>query len=260
MSGVELCARLKADARYELMPVVILTAVGDLEARVAGLAAGADDFFTKPVEFAELLTRVSALLRAKTVVDQLERAETVIATLGLTIEKRDPYTAGHCERLAAYALSLGQALGLDSATLKALRLAAFLHDVGKIAVPDAILLKPGPLAPSERERMKTHPVVGEDLLRGMRTLDAVRPIIRHHHERWDGSGYPDGLKGETIPIPARVMAVIDVYDALHTERPYKPALAHVEVVDILRKETSAGYWDPRIAETFVQLLDDRRAI
>ena len=227
MSGIELCARLKADPRYELMPVVILTAVGDLEARVAGLAAGADDFFTKPVEFVELRTRLAALLRVKMLLGQLERAEAVITTLALTIEARDPYTLGHCDRLSRYAVELGEALGLDQEMLRALRLGGYLHDLGKIAVPDGILLKPGPLDPIEQERIRAHPGAGSDLVLGLRSMELVRPIMRHHHEKWDGSGYPDGLKGEAIPLGARIISVVDVFDALHTERPYKLALSRV---------------------------------
>jgi putative two-component system response regulator len=236
--------------------VILLTAVSDLDARVAGLAAGADDFFAKPFDFLELRTRVAALLRVKILLDQLERAEGVITTLGLTIEARDPYTAGHCERLARYAAALGQALGVDEPTLKALRLGGFLHDLGKIAVPDGILLKPGPLNADERERMKIHPATGADLVQGLKTLEGVRPILRHHHERWDGSGYPDGLKGEAIPLGARIMAVVDVYDALRTERPYKGPLPHAEALAILLRETEAGFWEPRIVTSFVQLLPE----
>ena len=254
MSGVELCARLKADPRYELMPVVILTAVGDLEARVAGLAAGADAFFTKPVEFVELRTRLSALLRVKTLLDQLERAEAVITTLALTIEARDPYTLGHCDRLSRYAVAVGDALGLDPEMQRALRLGGYLHDLGKIAVPDGILLKPGPLDPIEQERIRAHPGAGSDLVLGLRSMELVRPIMRHHHEKWDGSGYPDGLKGEAIPLGARIISVVDVFDALHTDRPYKSALSRPDTVSLLIRETDAGYWDPRIVDTFLDVL------
>lgn len=254
MSGIELCAQLKADPRYELMPVVILTAVGDLEARVAGLAAGADDFFTKPVEFVELRTRLAALLRVKTLLSQLDRAEAVITTLALTIEARDPYTLGHCDRLSRYAVALGEALGLDPEMLRALRLGGYLHDLGKIAVPDGILLKPGPLDPIEQERIRAHPGAGSDLVLGLRSLELVRPIMRHHHEKWDGSGYPDRLKGEAIPLGARIISVVDVYDALHTDRPYKAALSHSEAVSLLMRETDAGYWDPKIVDTFLEIL------
>ncbi len=254
MSGIELCARLKADPRYEFTPVVVLTAMSDLEVRVAGLAAGADDFFAKPVDFGELRTRVAALLRVKLLLDQLERAEGVITTLALTIEARDTYTSGHCDRLARYAVAVGQALGVDVQTLRALRLGGYLHDLGKIAVPDGILLKPGPLDAAERERIRAHPGAGADLVLGLRSLDSVRPIMRHHHERWDGTGYPDGLKGDAIPLGARIISVVDVYDALHTKRPYKPALSHDEAVAILSRETDTGYWDPRVVTAFLGVL------
>jgi putative two-component system response regulator len=254
MSGIELCARLKADPRYELTPVVILTAVGDLAARVAGLAAGADDFFTKPVEFVELRTRLAALLRVKLLLSQLERAEAVITTLALTIEARDPYTLGHCDRLSRYAVAVGEALGLDAELVRSLRLGGYLHDLGKIAVPDGILLKPGPLDPIEQERIRAHPGAGSDLVLGLRSMELVRPIMRHHHEKWDGSGYPDGLKGESIPLGARIISVVDVFDALHTDRPYKAAMSRSDAVSMLIRETDAGYWDPRVVSTFLDIL------
>ena len=256
MSGLELCARLKADPRYEFTPVVMLTAVADLDSRIAGLAAGADDFFPKPVELGELRTRVSALLRVKFLLDQLERAESVITTLALTIEARDTYTGGHCDRLSRYAVALGETLGVDQGTLRALRLGGYLHDLGKIAVPDGILLKPGPLDAAERERIQTHPGAGSDLVQGLRSLELVRPIMRHHHERWDGTGYPDGLKGEDIPLGARIISVVDVFDALHTARPYKAAMPHDEALSVLLRETDAGYWDPKIVTAFVNVLRD----
>ncbi len=256
MSGIELCKRIKSDPRYEFTPVVVLTAVFDLEARVAGLAAGADDFFPKPVDFVELRTRVTALLRVKLLLDQLERAEKVITTLALTIEARDDYTRGHCDRLSRYAVAIGQALGVDQGMLRALKLGGYLHDLGKIAVRDNILLKAGPLDPDEREKMRLHASKGEELILGLRSLESVRPIIRHHHERWDGSGYPDQLSGEAIPLGARIISVVDVYDALNTKRPYKPALSHQEAVAILSRETDAGFWDPRVVHAFLDVLRD----
>jgi putative two-component system response regulator len=254
MSGIDLCARVKSDPRYEFTPVVILTAVSDLDSRMAGLAAGADDFFSKPVEFAELRVRVAALLRVKFLLDQLERTEAVITTLALTIEARDTYTRGHSDRLAQYAVAVGRALGVDAPTLQALQLGGYLHDLGKVAVPDSILLKPGLLDAQERKFMQAHPVVGSDLVEGLRGLELARPIIRHHHERWDGSGYPNGLEGEAIPLGARIMSCVDVYDALHTPRPYRPALPQDEAVSVLLKETDSGYWDPTIVGTFVDVL------
>jgi putative two-component system response regulator len=254
MSGVELCARIKSDPRWALLPVVIVTAVSDLDARVAGLAAGADDFFAKPFNLLELRTRVGALLRVKTLLDQLERAESVIITLGATIEARDVYTSGHCERLARYATAVGSALGVPPSLDRALRLGGYLHDLGKIAVPDSVLLKPGPLTLAERTEINRHPDVGADLVRGLHTLDDVRPLIRHHHERWDGSGYPAGLLGEAIPLGARIMSVVDVYDALRTARPYKSPLSPAETLEILKAETDAGAWDPRVVTALLQVL------
>jgi cyclic di-GMP phosphodiesterase len=208
------------------------------------------------VEFAELGARVATLLRVKFLVDQLERTEAVITTLALTIEARDPYISGHSDRLARYAVAVGQALGVDARTLRALQVGGYLHDLGKIALPDSILLKPGLLDARERKLMQAHPIVGSDLVQGLRGLELVRPIIRYHHERWDGSGYPDGLKGEAIPLSARIMSCVDVYDALHTPRPYRPALPHAEAVSVLLQETDAGYWDPAIVGTFVDVLRD----
>ena len=254
ISGVELTRRIKADPRLQLVPVVILTALADLDSRVAGLAAGADDFFAKPVEFTELRTRLGALVRMRSLLDDLEHAERVITALGLTIEARDPYTGGHCVRLGTYAVEIGRALGVDDEQIKALGLAGYLHDLGKIAVSDGILLKPGPLDEAERRTMQTHPAVGAELVAGMRTLDAVRPLIRHHHERLDGSGYPDGLRGAAIPIGARIVAVVDVYDALVTARPYKAALAPAEAIRTMRREADSGAWDPRVLQTFVEVL------
>jgi len=257
MSGVELTTRLKRDVRTQLVPVVILTAVADLDSRVAALAAGADDFFAKPVDLIELRTRLAALLRLKFVTDQLERAEGVITTLGLTIEARDPYTGGHCARLAAYAITVGRALGVDEAGLRALGLAGYLHDLGKIAVPDPILLKPGPLTPTERERIKLHPVKGAELVQPLHTLAAVRPLILYHHERLDGSGYPEGLRGETVPLGARIMAAVDVYDALRTERPYKGALDHAGALECLHREVDAGWWDPQVVRVLGEVVNGR---
>jgi putative two-component system response regulator len=254
MSGVELCQRVKSDPRYEFTPVVVLTAVSDLNARLAGLAAGADDFFPKPVDFTELRTRIAALLRVKFLLDQLERAEAVITTFALAIEARDTYTSGHCDRLSRYAVDVGEALGVDHAMLRALRLGGYLHDLGKIVVPDGILLKPGPLNAAERTLIETHAGLGADLVLGLKSLEDVRPIMRHHHEKWDGSGYPDGLRREEIPLGARIISVVDVYDALNTERPYKPAFSHEQAVSILLRETDGGLWDPRVVATFLDVM------
>jgi len=255
-SGVELCRRIKADRRWSLVPVVILTGIADLESRVAGLAAGADDFFAKPVDFLELRTRIDSLLRSAASLAELERTENVLLALGLTVEARDPYTGAHCRRLSLYGEAVGRRLGLSDSACRALRLGGFLHDLGKIAVPDHVLLKPGPLEPAERELMKIHPVVGAELLSSLRSMHDVIPIVRHHHERMDGSGYPDGLRGEAIPLVARIMAVVDVYDALTSTRPYKAAMSRERALQILREETAAGAWDPQVLAAFEVVLDE----
>jgi putative two-component system response regulator len=253
ITGIELCRQLKADQATHLIPVVLLTAQGELETRVAGLEAGADDYFTKPVHLRELRARLRALIRLKRVVEELEQAENMITTLALTIEARDTYTAGHCVRLANYAVELGERLGLRDEELGALRLGGFLHDLGKIKVPDGVLLKPGPLNADEWRIVREHPVAGDRLTTPMRTLALVRPIIRHHHERVDGRGYPDKLVGEEIPFLARVMAVVDVYDALRTRRPYKPALDDTEAMRLLFEGARTGQLDPEIVRVMAEI-------
>lgn len=253
INGIELCRQLKADQATHLIPVVLLTAQGELDTRVAGLEAGADDYFTKPVHLRELRARLRALVRLKRVVEELEQAENMITTLALTIEARDIYTAGHCVRLASYAVELGERLGLGQEELGGLRLGGFLHDLGKIRVPDAVLLKPGPLTTDEWRMIREHPDAGDRLATPMRTLLLVRPLIRHHHERVDGRGYPDKLVGEEIPHLARVMAVVDVYDALRTRRPYKPALEEAEALRILLGGARTGHLDPEIVRVFMEI-------
>jgi putative two-component system response regulator len=254
MDGIKLTRHIKAHPDLQLVPVVILTGIADLHARVAGLDAGADDFFAKPVDLLELRTRLAALARTKALIDELEQAERIISALALTIEARDPYTAGHCARLAYHAASVGRALAVDAEMVRALTVAGYLHDLGKIAVPDSILLKAGPLDEAERAKIREHPSRGAELVSGLRSLKLVRGIVRHHHERLDGSGYPDGLTGAAIPLGARIMAVVDVYDALVTARPYKVAFGPEEAQRILRRETDAGAWDPEIVSVFLKSL------
>lgn len=253
ITGIELCRRLKGDPVTHLIPVVLLTAERELDSRVAGLAAGADDYFTKPVHPRELGARLRSLVHLKRVLEDLEEAESLITSLALTIEARDPYTGGHCVRLAACAMAFGERLGLGEEELKALRLGGFLHDLGKIAVPDGVLLKAGPLSPDERRLIETHPAAGDRLVLPMRTLGMVRPIIRHHHERWDGQGYPDRLGGEDVPLLARLMAIVDVYDALCTQRPYKSPFGEEDALKSLKEGARSGQFDPELVRVFLEL-------
>ncbi len=253
LDGLEVCRRLKRDSATRLIPVVLITGLTAAEDRLRGINAGADDFLTKPFNVPELEARVRSLTRLKRYTDELDFAESVILSLARTIEARDPYTKGHCQRLAKYALALGARLDLDEEALVALRRGAFLHDVGKVGIPDAVLLKPGRLTPAEYALMQQHTIIGDELCSELRLLEDVRPIVRHHHERPDGTGYPDRLKGEAIPLLARIMCVVDVYDALTTERPYKPALPQAEAIRQLREEASNGWRFPSIVEAFVAL-------
>lgn len=259
-SGYELCHELKDDPATRLIPIVMITGLDAHEDRLRAIGAGADDFLTKPISAEELFARVKSLLKLKEFTDELETAESVLCTLGLSVEARDPYTEGHCERLARDASELGRYLGLDNDCVIALRRGGYLHDLGKISVPDEILKKGSNLTAEEWTIMKQHPVVGETICRPLKSLRLVLPIIRHHHEHSDGSGYPDGLKDGEIPLLPRILQVVDIYDALRTARPYKPALPHEQAASTMREEAKAGFWDEELVGEFFHMLDKRRQV
>jgi len=259
-TGYELCHELKEDPATRLIPVVMITGLNAHEDRLKAIEAGADDFLSKPVSAEELFARVKSLLKLKEFTDELETAESVLCTLGLSVESRDPYTEGHCERLARDASELGRHLGLDDDCVVALRRGGYLHDLGKITVPDEILKKGSNLTPEEWKIMKRHPIVGETICRPLKSLRLVLPIIRHHHEHSDGSGYPDGLKKGEIPLLPRILQVVDIYDALRTARPYKPALSHEQSAITMREEAKAGLWDEELVGEFFRMLDKRRQV
>ena len=245
-SGYELCRELKADPSTRLIPFVLITGLSDREDKLRGIEAGADDFLNKPIFSEELFARVDSLIKLKEFTDELETAESVLCTLGLSVESRDPYTEGHCERLAENAGNLGRHLTLDEESVVALRRGGYLHDLGKIAVPDEILKKGTNLTPEEWKVMKQHPLTGENICRPLKSLRLVLPIIRNHHEHSDGSGYPDGLRKPEIPLLPRILQVVDVYDALRTARPYKPALSHEHAALTMRREAKSGLWDEEL--------------
>lgn len=259
LDGFEVCRRIKQHPENRLTPVVLVTVLAATADRVRGLEVGANDFLNKPIDRSELLARVHSLLSLKAYTDELERAEAVLFALARSIEAKDPYTEGHCERLVDYLTRLGKRIGLPADQTTALRRAAIVHDIGKVAVPEAILLKPGRLTPEEWKVMRQHPVIGECICRPLKSFRLVLPIIRHHHERFDGSGYPDGLKGEQIPLTARVLQIVDVYDALTSERPYKRALSPAKTLKTMAQEVKKGWWDPHLFAEFGRMITDGNA-
>ncbi len=255
MTGYEATQILKSEDKTRLTPIIMLTGLSDLNDKLKGIELGVDDFLVKPFNHLELLTRVKSLIRVKQYTDELENAETVIFSLALAVEAKDSYTEGHCNRLSVYGSQLAKKIGLNEEQIKAVRRGGILHDIGKIAMQDDILLKKGKLTEAEFEIIKLHPVIGEKICRPLKTLSGVLPIIRSHQERWNGAGYPDGLTGEAIPVIARVIMTVDLYDALTTDRPYRKALDPSKAIEVMREETAIGLWDPKLMETFITMVE-----
>ncbi|MBI5084124.1 MAG: HD domain-containing protein [Acidobacteria bacterium] len=252
--GLDFCRRLKAHRRTRLIPILILTSVQGIDNEVAGLESGADEFLIKPLQPAVVRTRVRTMLRNKRTIDSLEEAETILFALAQTVEQRDQETGNHCQRLAALSVALGTALGLPEEDLVALYRGGYLHDIGKIAVPDAILFKRGVLNEEEWTIMRSHTWKGEEICHRMRSLAPVLPIIRNHHEKWDGSGYPDSLAGEQIPLLSRILQLADIYDALTSRRSYKSAYTPEEAVAMIQQEAAMGWRDPELVSVFVEMV------
>lgn len=249
-TGFDVCLAIKSKPDTRLIPVLLLTSLNSDADRIRGIMCGADDFLTKPVNKHELLARVHSLIRLKVFTDELDNAEAVLSSLALSIEAKDPYTEGHCDRLSKYSVSIAEKLGLPEDLRVALRRGGLVHDIGKLAVPEHILLKPGPLTADERKIMEQHTIAGERICGPLRSFRHVLPIIRHHHEKQDGSGYPDGLKGEQVPLTARILQITDIYDALTTDRPYRKALSAEKAFAIIREEVRRGWWDGSILDEF----------
>jgi putative two-component system response regulator len=258
-TGFQVCQAIKTKPETRLIPVVLFTGLNSDADRIHGILCGADDFLNKPINKQELLARVHSLLRLKHFTDELDNAEAVLFSLALTIEAKDPYTEGHCDRLSKYSVAMGEKLGLSEELRLALRRGGLIHDIGKLAVPEHILLKPGPLTPEERKIMEQHTIVGERICAPLRSFRNVLPIIRHHHEKQDGSGYPDGLKGGQIPQTARILQVTDIYDALTTDRPYRKALPLEKAFAIMREEVKRGWWDGSLVDQLELLVRESTA-
>jgi putative two-component system response regulator len=254
LNGFEACRRLKSDERTHLVPVVLVTGLVARDDRIQGIAAGCDDFLTKPVDAEQLLARTRNALRTKFLVDELEQAENVLVSLATALDAKDNYTSGHALRVAGYAEALGGAVGLDRLTRRDLRRAGLLHDIGKIGTRLDYLQKPGQLTTAEYLEVKKHPVIGYEICKPLRTMSALLPLIRGHHERLDGRGYPDGLKAEQIPVPLRCLSVADVYDALTSDRSYRKAMPIADAIALIHQEASVGMWDPRIVDALAGLV------
>ena len=250
-NGFELCQQIKADVTTRMIPVVLVTGLDSREDRLQGIEAGCDDFMVKPFDQIQLRARIRALARNKRLNENLDDAVSVLESLARLVEARDSTTGDHCDRLIRLGHAFGSFLQLERSALWALSRGGVLHDVGKVGIPDNVLLKKGKLTDFEWTVMKRHPIIGAELIAPLRTMHAVVPIVRHHHERWDGHGYPDGLSGENIPYLARIFQILDAFDALTSERPYKRAFTATESLNILKDETVNGKWDPALIERFV---------
>ena len=254
LNGFEVCRRVRRMSEGELLPIVLITGLPDSDSRIRGLESGADEFISKPFEHGVLIARIRALLRVKHLTDQLERTENVIFTLARTVEARDAYTDGHLWRLAEYSRSVALSLGCSAEEARHAWYGGILHDIGKIGIDDGVLRKNGALTPTEFAEVRKHPDIGAEIISAMRFAPVVAPIVRGHHERWDGGGYPQGLASESIPLHARIVSVADAFDAMTTDRPYRSALDTGEAVSRLR-EGSGAQWDPTIVDVFVDLLE-----
>jgi putative two-component system response regulator len=258
-SGHQLLQLLRSDPATKLLPVIMLTGRPTWKDRLSAIDEGATDFLSKPFSPDELLVRVRSVVRMKRYTDALEDAENVIVALARTVDARDPYTQRHSERVALYGGLLATAVGLEGTDLAAVRRGGLFHDIGKIAVRDAVLLKPGRLTAEEFDEVKRHPAEGRRLLQGMRSLTYALDVVTYHHERLDGSGYPEGLRGKTIPLTARVITIADIYDALTTPRPYRPALSRDDALREMTDEVARGWWDQRLFQEFCALIENEPA-
>jgi putative two-component system response regulator len=255
LDGIAVCRQLKAHPTRRLIPIIILTASHDPAQRLRGIEAGANDYLSKPFDAKELLVRTRVLLHERELNKKLDATENVLFALARAVEARDAYTIHHAERVGRYSQEIGSLLGYDAEDGEMLYQGGVLHDLGKIAIPDAILLKPGRLTPEEYAVMQRHSVEGERICLSLRSVAFYLPIIRHHHERVDGTGYPDHLRNGDIPIGARIVAASDAWDAMTSDRPYRAGLERDQALAELRAG-SGTQWDPSVVGALLHLVDN----
>ncbi|HKX12624.1 MAG TPA: HD domain-containing phosphohydrolase [bacterium] len=254
LSGYEVCQRIKSDKKTQLIPVIVITALKELEDKLKAIEMGADDFLMKPFNKVELVTRVKSLLKLKELYDDVDNSETIIFTLAEMLEAKDVYTRGHSERVARYATMLARRVGLSEIDQELIRRGALLHDVGKIGVREIVLNKPEKLSQEELAHIRSHPARGCEICKSLKSLAPVLPIIRHHHERVDGLGYPDGVSGADLTLGPRLVSIADAYDAMTSNRPYRKGIPPIEALKIFEREKGGGQWDTELVDHFIQMI------
>jgi putative two-component system response regulator len=254
IDGFELCNTIKGMSDKRFFPVILLTALTDRNSRIRGLESGADDFISKPFDTSELLVKIKSLLKLRALQEELDHSENIILTLAVAMEARDPYTKGHSSRVSKILIDFAGFLALSEKDKDEMKKAGILHDIGKICLSQALLRKPGPLTREEIEMIKTHATLGEDLCKPLVSMKRILPAIRHHHERWDGTGFPDRLAGQDIPIMARFLSIADTFDAMVSVRPYRDRRTVKLSLETMRVEQYSGQWDPELLEYFLDMM------
>lgn len=257
--ALELCALFKREPELRGTPILIVDPTGT-DDDTAYVQAGCDDVLKGPLQPEAVTARTKSLIRLKSINDERDDAEAVLHALARTIEAKDPYTLGHADRVAQYAVELGKYVGVSDYDSQVLRRGGMLHDIGKIAIPDSILLKPGRYTPEEFDVMKRHPVLGCEICGKLRTVRDALPLIRHHHEKLDGSGYPDGLKNDAVPALVRIISVVDIYDALRSQRSYKEAYSVDKSFEIMWQEVQKGWWDKSLLSAWETLVRSSKKV
>ncbi|MEW6108585.1 MAG: HD domain-containing phosphohydrolase [Nitrospirota bacterium] len=254
VNGFELCKKLKCITSKQFFPIILLTALSDTKSRITGLESGADDFISKPFDTLELITKIKSLLKLKELYEELDHSENIILTLVVAMEARDPYTKGHSTRVGTLSTEFASFLGFAGKDQKLMKKAGILHDIGKIGLSESILRKPGRLTEDEANAIKKHTLIGEDICRPLLSLQGILPAIRSHHERWDGTGFPDNLAGAEIPLIARTLSILDSFDAMVSIRPYRDKRTIENALKTMEDERHSGQWDPELTGMFLKMM------